>query len=318
MICKYPNIELFKEAFFKKFPESTLIPIELLEKRVVRVKTKYGMCLCDKDNLMWYGNTNIRQAENKTEYFINKAVEIHRDKYLYTNANYTGCYTKVRVICKKHGEFLISPASHWQGVGCSKCGDDSNKSKTRKTSEQYSAEIAIIHNNNYYIKEGSYINIKTKIPHYCNIQKEWVNLRPGHVLEGKGCRKCSDLKHSEYAKINSVGWTYSKWEEKGKNSKHFESFKVYIIKCYSIDNNEVFYKIGKTFQPIDRRFQSKKEMPYNREVVKIFTGDSREMSELETKLKKDNKHNKCLPKIKFNGMYECFKQIEISNENISS
>lgn len=306
---KYTLVTL-KKAFKEKYPDSKIVFLEMLPKNKVKLIDDYGTCICATSNIMWYGKTNIKTSINKNLYFINKSKEIHGDRYIYDYVNYIDCYTKVKLICKKHGEFFISPTSHWQKVGCCKCGDDSHGNKTRKTSEQYNNEIAIIHNNRYYIKEGTYIDVKTKIPHFCNVQKEWINLTPNHVLEGMGCRKCANLKISLNSKVNSIGWTYTKWEKRGKSSKYFDTFKVYILKCYNIDNTEVFYKIGKTFQNMNRRFQSKKELPYIWEIVKIFNGESREMSELETKLKNINKENKYLPKIKFNGMYECFSKIE--------
>lgn len=306
---KYTLITL-KHAFKEKYPDSKIEFLEMLPKNKVKLEDEYGKCICSVSNIMWYGKTTIKTAIDKTTYFINRSKKIHGEKYIYDFAEYTDCFKKVKLICKKHGEFFITPTSHWQNVGCCKCGDESHGNKTRKTSEQYNKEIAIIHNNNYHIKPDSYIDIKTKIPHFCETQKEWVSLRPGHVLEGLGCRKCANLKISKRAKENSVGWSYTKWEEKGKNSKYFDSFKVYILKCYSIKNKETFYKIGKTFQTIDRRFQSKREIPYKWKLIKVFIGESREMSELETKLKNINKNNKYLPKIKFAGMYECFNKIE--------
>lgn len=310
MQCNYPNINAFEEIFFKKFPNSNLTFLNFYDNRYIRVRNEYGICLCNKDKLLQYGYTNIICAENKTEYFINQAIKIHGYKYNYSMTEYINSRIKLKIFCKKHGEFKITPQSHLQGSGCCKCGDESHGKKTTKTSKQYNEEIALIHNNNYFIKENSYINIGTKIPHYCNTQKEWVNMRPGHVLKGMVCRKCANLKISERNRINSTGWTYSKWEEKGNSSKYFDSFKVYIIKCYSVTTNEVFFKIGKTFQEINRRFQSKNEIPYQWTVLKIFEGKSREMSELETNLKRMNKKNKYLPNIKFNGMYECFNKLE--------
>ena len=38
----------------------------------------------------------------------------------------------------------------------------------------------------------------------------------------------------------------------GLKSKKFEDFKVYIIKCWN--EEEEFYKIGKTYRKISRRF----------------------------------------------------------------
>ena len=47
---------------------------------------------------------------------------------------------------------------------------------------------------------------------------------------------------------------YSDWTNAAINSKSFESFKVYIIRCYN--DNEEFIKIGRTFSKLKKRFCS--------------------------------------------------------------
>lgn len=49
--------------------------------------------------------------------FVNK----HGTRYDYSKVDYINDATKVTVICKKHGEFLIAPGSHKARHGCAKC-----------------------------------------------------------------------------------------------------------------------------------------------------------------------------------------------------
>jgi len=115
-------------------------------------------------------------------------------------------------------------------------------------------------------------------------------------------------KLSKASKGRTTGWwSYTGWEEAGNKSKEFDSFKVYIIKCYN--DKEEFYKIGKTFLTIKRRFI---RLPYNYKIIKIFKGSSRIISELENTIQKENKEFKYIPIIKFSGMQECFKNIKIN------
>lgn len=44
--------------------------------------------------------------------FIQRAKEIHGDKYDYSKVNYINSYTKVCIICPIHGEFLVRPDIH--------------------------------------------------------------------------------------------------------------------------------------------------------------------------------------------------------------
>jgi len=104
-------------------------------------------------------------------------------------------------------------------------------------------------------------------------------------------------------------WTYTEWDRLGKESSHFDSFKIYIIKCY-IDE-EIFYKVGKTFNTIEQRFKEPESMPYKYEVIKEITGNSFYISKLEKKFHKQLKEHKYTPIIKFEGSTECFSNIKI-------
>lgn len=53
--------------------------------------------------------------------FIIKANKIHNNKYLYLENNYINALTKIKIKCKKHGEFYQTPSAHLQGQGCPIC-----------------------------------------------------------------------------------------------------------------------------------------------------------------------------------------------------
>lgn len=316
MNIRYKNIEDFKKEFYKKYPKSEIKIIELLANRRVKVEDKYGIYIYNMDTILLHGVTSIKCAENKTEIFINKSIEVHGNKYNYSLSEYKGALNKLTIICKKHGIFEQFASSHLNGAGCKKCGRIKRDRSCTKSVDSYIERLNKIHNNTYSINKKDFINLKTSIPHYCSIQKEWFNMRPSHVLNGQRCRKCANKKISDRAKKTSIGWTYSKWKERGDKSKYFDSFKIYIIKCWN--DNEEFYKIGKTFQAINRRFQSKREIPYNWKLYKVIKGGSLDMSILENELKIKNKKYKYTPKIKFNGSYECFSKIIIEDEIVFS
>lgn len=70
-----------------------------------------------------------------TETFIKKARKIHGDTYDYSKTTYNGNnITKVKIICKKHGEFWQTPAQHFNGHGCPKCGLEKRRRK-KETSD---------------------------------------------------------------------------------------------------------------------------------------------------------------------------------------
>ena len=56
--------------------------------------------------------------------FIERANLKHNNKYLYDNVNYQSSTSKVRIICKLHGEFIQEANSHLRGSGCPHCSNN--------------------------------------------------------------------------------------------------------------------------------------------------------------------------------------------------
>lgn len=304
---KYLNIDSLKIEFYKRFPDSNMILLDFISDRVVEIKDCYGICYYSINHILHEGTSSILNSINKTEYFINQSKEIYGDKYDYSLVSYVNSKTKVELICHKHGKFLISPVKHLCKQGCRKCGYEIVLSKNISNTQEFIKKSRLIHKNKYDYSLLKYECAMSKIKIICEEHGVFEQIASSH-LNGSGCQKCKNLKTSIRNIENPTGWKYTNWEKVGLKSKNFEEFKVYIIKCWN--NNEEFYKIGKTFTSINKRFEFKNLLPYDFTIIKSFKGAAREISELETKLKMINKENKYLPNIKFNGMYECFNKLE--------
>ena len=63
-------------------------------------------------------NKKILKAKNG---FINKASNIHNNKYNYSLVDYINNRSKIKIICPKHGIFKQKVNSHLNGSGCPKC-----------------------------------------------------------------------------------------------------------------------------------------------------------------------------------------------------
>lgn len=158
---------------------------------------------------------------------------------------------------------------------------------------------------------GEYFNRKTKI--LCKDKYGLLEFFPQSLLNGskptvKSVEKNikNSMKHKR--KNMSCGYSDSDWEQLGLTSNRFDSFKVYIIKCWN--DTETFYKIGKTFNTVGWRFKGKEDLPYKYEVLSIIINDAKSVCILERKLHKQHKKYKYLPKKKFGGMLECFSFID--------
>ncbi len=56
------------------------------------------------------------------EKFLERAIEIHKDRYDYSVMNYIHSTIPITIICKKHGQFKQPPSSHLRCInGCPKC-----------------------------------------------------------------------------------------------------------------------------------------------------------------------------------------------------
>lgn len=64
--------------------------------------------------------------------FIKKSKNVHKNKFDYSLVEYTNSYTKIKIICKKHGEFLQVPNDHMNGIGCPRCCSSKGEKKIRE------------------------------------------------------------------------------------------------------------------------------------------------------------------------------------------
>lgn len=121
-----------------------------------------------------------------TEEFINKAIDIHGNRYDYSKVNYINNREKVTIICKEHGEFLQSPQKHLLGSGCHKCANN-----IKLTTEDWVKLAKEVHGDKYVYSKTEYKNNKTNLTITCPIHGDFEQLPYNH-LNGYGCSKCSN------------------------------------------------------------------------------------------------------------------------------
>lgn len=291
---------LFKEKQFELSKKINILS-DLVDLRTkILVENKYGICEIYPQNLLRGYIPSILSAVNKTVYFINEAKEIHGDKYDYSKVNYISSENKVEIFCNKcNNYFYQQPNNHLQGQDCSCRKIQKIKDKQKSSIEEFIKKGCLIHNNKYNYSNVNYINARKKVEIICPIHGSFLQTPNSH-LSKCGCKKCSDSLSSYY-------WTSEIWEEKAKLSKEFDSFKFYIIKCWN--ENETFYKIGKTYKKISKRFY-KNNLAYNYEIINFIKGTSKEITDMEINFKQEFKNFNYRPKIKFGGFSECYTKYE--------
>lgn len=300
------TVESFKQRYYNKYPNSTLEILEMLPKEKVRCKDKYSEYITFTDSL-WRGHLpTFSISLDKKGHFTNRAIEVHGSKYDYFKIEINKLTDKVQINCKKHGLFHQRASSHLAGQGCKNCKIDNHILNTSSNTINFIEKANKIHNNFYDYSLVEYKTNKSILKIICPTHGIFEQMANGH-LNGKGCKECAKKAVSKYNSENPSSWNYTNWESAGKKSKYFDSFKVYIIRCFN--ETEEFYKIGKTYKKVEKRFASLIKMPYKFEIIKVIEGTSREISELEKELQRKNKEFKYTPKICFKGNNECYSKL---------
>ena len=133
-----------------------------------------------------------------TEEFIEKAKNVHGDKYDYSKVRYNNSKEKVIIICPKHGDFLQTPNSHLSGSGCPDCCDFNHK----YTKDDFIEKARKVHGDKYVYSKVEYINNSTKVCIICPEHGEfWI--KPSNHLYGQGCFKCYHDSRKNKLKYNN-------------------------------------------------------------------------------------------------------------------
>jgi very-short-patch-repair endonuclease len=122
----------------------------------------------------------------KTEKFIEKARQLHGNKYDYSQVEYVHSKNKVKIICKHHGLFEQIPHNHLNGNGCKHCYFDN----IRDNLDIFIEKASKIHGEKYDYSKVKYKSNKIPIKIGCNICNDVYEDIPLHHLEGRGCKKC--------------------------------------------------------------------------------------------------------------------------------
>jgi hypothetical protein len=135
------------------------------------------------------------------EEFIQKAIDVHGDKYDYSKTEYVNNLKEVIIICRIHGEFLQLPKTHKKGAGCITCGREIMSNSRRMKPEEFIQKAIEIYGNKYDYSKTEYIKSSQKVIIICKEHGEFLQLPNAH-LQKHGCRLCAN---SHLSKFKSIG-----------------------------------------------------------------------------------------------------------------
>ena len=125
-----------------------------------------------------------------TEDFIEKAKEVHGDKYNYSKVKYVNNRTEVCIICPEHGEFWQKPFVHLKGNGCHKCSLNKKRNLFSDGREKFIKKAKKVHNDKYDYSKVDYVNARTKVCIICPEHGEFWQTPYVHIISKYGCPKC--------------------------------------------------------------------------------------------------------------------------------
>lgn len=136
-----------------------------------------------------------------TSEFIIRATEIHGNKYDYSKTSYINKRTKIRIICKEHGEFSQWPQSHLSGCGCPECGkliSIEKKSHPYLSLEENIKRVKNKHGERYNLSLiPQKYSLEEKYPVLCNKCGNTIYVSIRSLLSNiGGCKYCKFLKQS--------------------------------------------------------------------------------------------------------------------------
>ena len=140
---------------------------------------------------------------NTLDSFIEKAKDVHGERYGYDDVVYVNNRTPVKLLCPSHGYFEQTPHEHLSGCGCPSCGRASSVEKRRKATEDFITQAREVHGDKYDYSKVNYKNAHDKVCITCPIHGDFWMAPANHVRQRQGCPKCRPQRISQ-SKVKST------------------------------------------------------------------------------------------------------------------
>lgn len=151
---------------------------------IVHLKSKHGCQKCALESV----SKNTRLNNND---FINRAIEVHKNRYDYIKTNYIEAKTPVIITCHEtnsfgieHGDFSQLPYNHLKGQGCPKCYGK------YKTTEDVVLEMKLKYGDLFDFSKYVYLGSKVKSTIICKKHGEFKKSYSAMMNSIHGCNKC--------------------------------------------------------------------------------------------------------------------------------
>jgi len=137
---------------------------------------------------------NVERNTWTVEQFIEKATEIHGERYDYSKVKYKKYDIKVTISCRIHGDFPQKPNNHIDNQqGCPTCGHQSRILNLSDTVDDFIEKAKLTHGDRYDYSNVIYIDSDTYVNIVCKKHGKFPQ-RPANHIFGQGCPACKESK----------------------------------------------------------------------------------------------------------------------------
>lgn len=117
--------------------------------------------------------------------FIERAIIVHGDGYLYDEVDYIKSSVKIIINCREHGAFEQTPNSHLSGAGCPSCSGN-----RKKNTADFIRNAISVHGNKYDYSKTEYSGNHKKVTITCIRHGVDFEQEAKSHLSGCGCKLC--------------------------------------------------------------------------------------------------------------------------------
>ena len=117
-----------------------------------------------------------------TESFIEKAKKIYGDQFDYSLVDYKKSCAKVKVVCREHGIYEVTPNNHLKKMGgCPACAEISRADKRRSNTQEFIDKAKRVHGDRYDYSCTKYTDANTKVNIKCSYHGIFVQMPTSHT-----------------------------------------------------------------------------------------------------------------------------------------
>jgi hypothetical protein len=162
--------------------------------------------------------------------FLEAARQVHGDLYDYKKSKYISFHSKLTIVCKVHGPFEQSAASHLSGNQCIKCGFAKVQAENVMPQKEYLRRARQIHGRRYDYSKLIYKNAQSSVTVICK-KHGLFNQHAGAHLKGSGCPNCQRSKGEDaialFLQKNKIKYI-PQWRGHDCKDKRVLSFDFYL------------------------------------------------------------------------------------------